>query len=162
MIFPQFQTLQHFSKNLIFDGLLDNLKRSRYIRCQYLFSRHLVDHQSQVVEAVNNFPLTLKNNKNNFSKNLISLTTRARWLKLVKQRIQIGGFWTSSLSSSPLHRHLLVNWMQNNHIGEFVVEGFFFLKFVIFFATLTANYGPLLHLITGFNWLPTEIMGWGP
>ena len=48
------------------------------------------------------------------------------------------------------------------HIGEFVVEGFFFLKVVTFFATLTANYGPLLHLITGFNWLPTEIMAWGP
>ena len=31
------------------------------------------------------------------------------------------------------------------HIGEFVVEGFFFLKVVTFFATLTANYGPLLH-----------------
>ena len=48
------------------------------------------------------------------------------------------------------------------YIGEFVVEGFFFLKVVTFFATLTANYGPLLHLITGFNWLPTEIMAWGP
>ena len=55
--------------------------------------------------------------------------------------------------------------IQNNiliYIGEFVVEGFFFLKVVTFFATLTANYGPLLHLITGFNWLPTEIMAWGP
>ena len=48
------------------------------------------------------------------------------------------------------------------HIGEFVVEGFFSLKVVTFFATLAANYGPLLHLITGFNWLPTEIMAWGP
>ena len=47
-------------------------------------------------------------------------------------------------------------------IGEFVVEGFFFFKVVTFFATLTANYGPLLHFIMGFNWLPTEIMSWGP
>ena len=48
------------------------------------------------------------------------------------------------------------------HIGEFVVEGFFFFKVVTFFATLTANYGPLLHFIMDFNWLPTEIMSWGP
>ena len=53
-------------------------------------------------------------------------------------------------------------YLSEIHIGEFVVEGFFFLKVVTFFATLTANYGPLLHLITGFNWLPTEIMAWGP
>ena len=31
------------------------------------------------------------------------------------------------------------------YIAEFVVEGFFFLKVVTFLATLTANYGPLLH-----------------
>ena len=56
----------------------------------------------------------------------------------------------------------MVIWVCEAYIGEFVVEGFFFLKVVTFFATLTANYGPLLHLITGFNWLPTEIMAWGP
>ena len=46
------------------------------------------------------------------------------------------------------------------HIGEFVVEGFFPLQVVTFFATLTANYGPLLHFGTAFNWLPSDIMSW--
>ena len=61
-----------------------------------------------------------------------------------------------------VNQHLEAQNHISIYIGEFVVEGFFFLKVVTFFATLTANYGPLLHLITGFNWLPTEIMAWGP
>ena len=64
------------------------------------------------------------------------------------------------MEENPIHRQKAASYKE--HIGEFVVEGFFFLKVVTFFATLTANYGPLLHLITGFNWLPTEIMAWGP
>ena len=45
-------------------------------------------------------------------------------------------------------------------MGEFVVEGFFSLQVVTFFATLTANYGSILHFSTAFNWLPSDIMSW--
>ena len=47
-----------------------------------------------------------------------------------------------------------------SYIGGFVVEGFFCLQVVTFLSTLTANYGPLLHFSTAFNWLPSDIMSW--
>ena len=71
-------------------------------------------------------------------------------------------FWSFSSRAGLAVLPQCIHNLARVHIGEFVVEGFFFLKVVTFFATLTANYGPLLHLITGFNWLPTEIMAWGP